>query len=43
MEKVQLCEKLPCGCRPLLYALVLSDLTSDGCDNGDLEATRLQA
>jgi hypothetical protein len=27
MEEIQLCEKLPCGCHPLLYALVSPGLT----------------
>jgi hypothetical protein len=42
MDKVQLCEKLPCGCHPLLYALISSELTRDDVDNGDLQGARRQ-
>ena len=42
MEKVQLCEKLPCGCHPLLYALISSELTRDDADNGDLLGAGMQ-
>ena len=42
MEKVQLCEELPCACHPLLYALVSSGLTRDGVDNADLQGARMQ-